>query len=336
MGDMRRVLGLAKTLVQHQRYLSSDGSSVLELPVYGNLCLQVHNGHKVFDLRRNVVVKVFSHEIDLATVRSEIERVRSVGRYDFAPSVRRWNVEERWYEEDYVNGYHAKYWNWTIFLRTFQQWLTPLIERMILVFPPQVVNAVEYSCERRNILVGEGSKLSDGRLDADKVGIIRAFVDSMIERLRMAGNRQIHLVFSHGDFSPSPVLITNHGAVIIDWETVGHRSVLFDLYNAFLQQLYLGHAVPDIVVEMNGAISSLQSHLALRAPGIASELLPLLPSADIYRWLYYIERVCRIVEAHIKITDGLLDTILRWIGAFNRYEEILANGADQSIQPYQA
>lgn len=150
---MWRILGLVKRLAQYKLHLPGDGS-VLELPARENLCLQVHNWYKIFYLRRNVVVKMFSPEIDLVTVRSEIDRVRTVEKYDFAPSVHQWNVEQRRYEEDYVNGYQAEYSSWTFFLRTFQQWLAPLIESMILASPPQVVNVMEYSCERRSILVG--------------------------------------------------------------------------------------------------------------------------------------------------------------------------------------
>ena len=154
----------------------------------------------------------------------------------------------------------------------------------------------------------------------------------MIERLRTVGDHHIYLVLSHGDFSPKHVLITDHSAVTIDWEAAGYRSVLFDLCNAFFQQLWLRHAVPGIVSELDSAISSLQSSLTLSAPSIANELLL---SSEFYRWLYYIERVCRIVEVH-EMSDRMLDNILRWIEAFNRYEEILANRKDQNTQVYQA
>ena len=83
---------------------SPNADSVIELPVSGHLCLQVHNGHKVFDLRQKVTTKVFSPEINLRIVIRQINRARRVGVHPFAPTVRRWNVEERWYEEDYVNG----------------------------------------------------------------------------------------------------------------------------------------------------------------------------------------------------------------------------------------
>jgi thiamine kinase-like enzyme len=331
--DMQGILSLVKKLAQYRAHLPDDGS-VLELPIRANLCLQVHNGYKVFNLQRNAVVKVFSPEIDPETVSGEIERAQNVGRYSFAPSIRQWSVEERWYEEDYVNGYQAKFSDWKTFLRTFQQWLAPIVESMILTCQSKVVDTLEYSCEKKNILAGKKNKLSNNRLDADKVGMIRDFVDSMIERLRTAGHRQIHLVFSHGDFSPKHVLITDHGGVAIDWETAGHRSPLFDLHNAFFQQLWLKHATPGIVGELNSAISSLQSRLTLSAPDMA-KLLPLLSSAEFYRQLYYIERVCRIVEVH-EMNDRMIDNILRWINAFNRYEKILVDGADRSTQSHQA
>lgn len=312
--NIRWALNGARVLVQHRLHLRRD-SKVLELPIRGNLCLKVHDGWKVFDLYRNAVIKLFSPEVDLETVACEIERIRSVERYEFAPSILQWDVEGRWYEEEYLNGYPVDPTDWMDFLRVFRLYLAPCIESMIVVSDPVTVNAYEYACERRDILWG--AKLTNKELDAAKIHSIRCFVDSVVERLYMEGDCQVHLVLSHGDFKPTHVLRTKRGVVIIDWETMGCRSALFDFYNPFLRHMFYGRTTANLVAEVNAAISDLQSRLSTKAPDIACSLLS---SARIYRWLYYVERVARIVECWREMTNDLLDSMLRWIKAFNRLE----------------
>ena len=51
--------------------------------------------------------------------------------------------------------------------------------------------------------------------------------------LRGEENRPVFLVLTHGDFCPANMVNTPHGIKIIDWEGVGNRSVLFDVYSYF-------------------------------------------------------------------------------------------------------
>ncbi len=99
----RRFLGWGKRLARYALPFRNEQLR-LELPFRGHLCLEVHRGYKVFDLSRDTVVKIFKPEVDPSSVVTEMQRARTISLYDFAPHVRRWNVEERWYEEDYVNG----------------------------------------------------------------------------------------------------------------------------------------------------------------------------------------------------------------------------------------
>ena len=58
-----------------------------------------------------------------------------------------------------------------------------------------------------------------------------------------------------------------------------------------------------------------------KVPDVSHSLLSL---EKIYRWLYYIELICMLVER--EITDSnldIMDYILRYIEAFNQYEEMI-------------
>jgi hypothetical protein len=337
----RQSINAVKALVQHQLKLRDRGS-VVELPVYGHLCLPVHRGYRVFDFRRRAVIRTFSPEVDTAVVAREIEAVRSASHLDFAPAVRHWSAEERWYEEDFVIGYQARLIPKEpgAVLRIYRQDVEPCLERMILSQAPCRVGMSEYV---RRVLNGIMDALENGRslgqgVNARKADTVRQFVELVAEQLRLRVSR-IHnradrnhprdtdhpndpgaaLVFSHGDFSLRNMLMTKDGITVIDWESAGRRSVLFDLYNYFFTESYYGRIATNLVSEINEAISSLQSRIRSQAPDIAETLSSLTP---VYRRLYYLERILVMLER--EMSDDLLDVILRSIQVFKRYEEALA------------
>ncbi len=73
---------------------------------------------------------------------------------------------------------------------------------------------------------------------------------------------------------------------------------------------------------MNATISDLQSRLAYQSPDVARDLLPL---AQVYRLLYYIESTSRILESRPDLTDRLLKTTVLWVEAFNHVERVSDN-----------
>ncbi len=336
----RRALGGCKSIGRvaltlfYYRLWSPNADSVIELPVFGQLCLKVQNGYKVFDLRRQVVVKVFSQEINPAIVRYEIEQVRRVGTHRFAPSVRRWNIEEGWYEEDYLNGYRLVRPNGTTFMHMLQESLIPLFARMILATPPQEVRVLEYAQGLGELIRGDQSeRWEHRRLDGAKVATIRSFVEAISDRLRLSGDRLIALVCTHGDFAARHVITTENGPMIVDWETGRYRSALFDLYDFFFKQLRRGRPVPDMAVAMEQAISQLQECLALHASASSSSLLPSLHATEVYRWSYYIERVCSSLRGRSKpMTDSELDRIRQRVDAYKVYEAQLLSRANHHLE----
>jgi hypothetical protein len=275
------------------------------------------------------VTKIFKPEVDTATVLMEIERARAVSLYDFAPCIRDWNIEERWYKEDYVNGNPiTSYTNGypitssdptkdpTTFLETYYQYIAPCIENLILAQSPQTIIVNTYIDEFFDII---SKKLQGHRTDEDEVFKINQFIGSIVKKLRRYGNHQIHIVLSHGDFGNNHVIKDKYSLKVIDWEYMSHRSILFDLYNCFLEQLFFKRMVPNLVEQIYGAISELRGRLMTKSSKMADDLLPL---AHIYRWLFYIERICSDMEyPGLNMYGKLL-----WIDAFKRFEEMTTNG----------
>ena len=287
------------------------------------------HGYKVFDLRRQVVVRVFPPATCLAKVRRQIAWVLCVGAHCFAPTVGRWNIEERWYEEDSVNGFPGVVSDWTRFLHSLQDSIT-VLARLIFAFSPREIWALEYVQGRSEFLLGGRSVLSDAGLNAVKVATIRRFVEAIVDRLYLAGDRPISLVCSHGDCLLGHVLATKHGTVLIDWEAVASRSALCDLYHVFFRRLSGGGAAPGITAEMAKAISQLQSHEALHVPADMSSLVSFSAATEIYRCIYYIERICKYVETRPEMNEANLNEALLFTHIYHAYEEQLRDDTRQS------
>lgn len=294
---------------------------VITLPIYGQICVPVHKGYKIFDLYRGVVAKVFDHDINLSSIRSEIERLKQISQIDFAPSLKRWKIEERWYEEEYVSGSLDSSYeplDSVGLLEKFNCDLAPYINSLIVFQQSKTRISIEYAKEVVEML--EDTRFSSQELTATEFRKVKAFLDFVVERLRIEKNCQVYLVFTHGDFCPANMLNTSHGVKVIDWEGAGYRSALFDFYSYFFyRSVSRGVSVGTIVSEVNEAFPLFVSSLAKKAPGISNSVLSL---RDIYRWLYYIERIAMLVER--KTTDknlNILEDIFRYIGAFSLYEE---------------
>jgi hypothetical protein len=199
--SLRRLLGWGQRLTQYALPVYGKPST-LEPPFFGHLCLNVHAGYKVFDLSRETMTKIFKPDVDAASVRIEIERARTAGRYDFAPRIRGWNVEERWYEEDYVNGnpitsythgYPVSSSDSSLFLDTYYHYIAPCVEMLILSKPAQIINMNEYFKGLLNII---SKKLSKYRSSMSGVFQIDQFIASTASKLNDYADRQIYIVLS--------------------------------------------------------------------------------------------------------------------------------------------
>ena len=78
--------------------------------------------------------------------------------------------------------------------------------------------------------------------------------------------------------------------------------------------------VTQLVSEINEALACVMSSLAEKTPTISNSLRQL---DKVYIWIYYIEEICKGVEG--EMTDknlNIVEDILQYIEAFNRYEEM--------------
>lgn len=296
---------------------------LLQLPCFGHLCVTVHRGKKIFDLRRAAVIKVFDHDVPPSAIVSEIELVQHISQIDFAPSIRKWNIEERWYEEDYLPGSpdgSATPMDTETLITTFHHDVIHKLNALILLQEPKVRNVITYVTDITKILYS--SRLSKQESTISEFKRITQFVHFIIGQLRMIHDGSIFLVFTHGDFLPANMLNTPHGLNVIDWEHAGYRSVLFDFYSYFFYRS-ANRAVPVNTMrsELQMAYPLLMTELANKARSVSRSVRR---AENVYRWLFYIEMLCKLVER--ETSDKNLDVmkfISQYLQTFIAYEELL-------------
>jgi len=332
---LRKNIGLVRKnlifliIFARYKYQFRKIDSAIMLPFYGQLCAPVHQGHKIFDLRKGVAVKVFEPDVNTSIIANEIEQLRNVSKLDFASSIRRWSIEEGWYEEDYISGslnFSYETLDSTYLLKQFYDALVQPLHSLILLEKPITKNAIEYINDTMEILAVSG--LSRHESTVKEYNKIKCFFDSMVERFHIEGNYPVQLVFTHGDFSPANMLITSCGIRIVDWEGATFRSVLFDFYTYFFHRPVSRNVpVSQVVTEINRALPFFISSLAKKAPEISHDLLRL---EKVYRWVYYIEQVCVELKRSMTYTQlNLIDYVLRYIDSFNLYEELIAGNVEK-------
>lgn len=313
---------LLALLVFTQCRLNLRKFDTVHLPVYGQFGMSVHKGYKIFNLRTGMVAKIFDPDVDRSSVASEIEQLKEVSNIDFAPSLRRWDIAEGWYQEDYIRSKiatpHRSADSGTL-LKAFYQEAVPCMNSLISYQGPLTKDLQMYLEELNRIL--DVSRLLKNKSNLIESRILRDFVNSAVGQLKAEGNRPVRLVFTHGDFCPANFLNTKHGLRIVDWETATHRSLLFDFYSYFFYRPVSPKLPVDkMVSEINEALPFYLSQLPLKAPDITN----VSALVHTYRQLYYIERLCTLVERDL--TDNRLnmtDYVIRYIKAWTEYEEIL-------------
>jgi hypothetical protein len=293
---------------------------VFRFPFFGHLVLKVHGGYRVFDFSRKIVTKMINTKSKPSMVMNEIKGVRTASQFDFAPKLHHWNISECWYEEELINGvigYSLLDFKSATLFKIFEQEIAPCLEKMISVEPPRktTVSEIVNQCSQ----TWEYGRLSRMRLDTEKVDVVYQFIQLIVSKLFNSPEQTVYRILTHGDFSFQNILSTKKRFVIIDWESIAHRSVLFDLYNFFLTELYYNRVSTNLISEIKEAIKSMQQKLISKNYEVANHLLTF---AEVYRWLYYIERIAMLLERGL--TDKIFDVIFRSIEVFESFERSVA------------
>jgi len=286
----------------------------LELSVFGSWCLRARCGYKVINPYSGIATKVFNDDIDDELIRKEIEQHRYIGQYDFAPSIKSWNVDERWYQEDYLSGktgYDFSPESSREFMRIYYEDVAPCL-----------VGLMEFG-KRNRTTVKDRIAIMDPEIrkefrvlddeNPETADSIRRFYDYVTGELVAHGDEEIYLVFVHGDFHLFNMFKTSSGLKLIDWEGIGEQSLMYDFYNYFFSHLWVGRGRGSLVNEVEDAVRDMTERLE----GTIAELaLSLSDKSNLYRTLYYFERI----HANFTIFKSKPELFLVWVNVYRTFE----------------
>lgn len=300
------------SIIKYRIHPQPGSTRVISLPVAGHLCMRVHRGYKIFDFSESTTTKVFDHDISGAKALSEIKSVQDAGSLDFAPALLEVDSQNQWYTEVFIEGKQGSKSESSAPKSLYDYVIADHLSKIILSKPLQVVGLVNHLNEVRNLI---NHHLTNSRIDNELSTCIHNFVHQITARLETSKDVPINLAFTHGDFSFVNFVHKNSDVVVIDWEGAQHRSMLHDLYNYFLTELYYERPKSNLVSEIDDAIILLGQRLA-SSQTVSSEDLVYLK--DVYRWLYYLERIEMLLDR--EISEVILNVIRRSIDVFTKHE----------------
>jgi aminoglycoside phosphotransferase (APT) family kinase protein len=157
--------------------------------------------------------------------------------------------------------------------------------------------------------------------DTKKIDKILDFIQLMTERVQSKGNVPIILVLTHGDFCPANMLNTKNGLRVLDWESATIRSALFDFYSYFFfRAVHQNLSLDTLRTEISVALPFLITRLDVQAPDISGSMQAF---EEVYRWLYYIERIYMLMEREKDDRKhNIIEVLLRFINVFNDHEKL--------------
>lgn len=312
-----RIPGILKVILRNCCNRAGPGTAnTITLPAYGQLCIRVHQGYKIFDFPGRVTTKVFEQNIDAEIAANEINAVRGASSLSFTPTLIEADPDNGWYSETFIPGKRSAKTSRSVPGSMFKQVIAGHICEMLVSRPMNTIGLSEYAGKTRDAV---DQLLAHTQPDREFSTHVHDFVCRIISNLEAAEEIPVQLAFTHGDFSfVNFIYISKTEINVIDWESAKFRSILSDLYNYFLTELYYGRTRNNLVTEINEAISLLTERLA--ATDMSTQFDTLEEFGAIYRWLYYIERIQVLLDR--EPSDIQQNVIRRSIETFMEYEAL--------------
>ena len=307
------------------------------LPEPGHLAIALrYGGYKVFDLDREIVITRLPASLAPDLVAAHIARAEEAGRHGFAPTVVRADATCGRYEETIVRGPHPP--SIRSEPRRLSVAILPLITSMCLAGGATRLVASDYAdvldtLARRAIPHGDEPHLEG--LDGRQLERILQYVDHA--RSAIGSHEQTLLrTLSHGDMHGGNVIMSPSGPMLIDWDNLGYRSLLYDLWmvlfrafrpaGAFRPPGWVDPDLSSVRRTMSEAVEDLQRHLEGGGFRPAHDLSA---HHETYRAVFYLEFVVNRLEKLRWVLSlhgraEVLDEIEDWITTFERFERDIA------------
>jgi len=313
----RQVPAILKSIIRSRQHTIPGTTDTLLLPAFGQLCIRVHRGYKVFNFSTLTATKVFLPGTAASAATSEINSVRDAASLDFAPKLIEVDPQSHWYTEAFIPGERSSKTGRSDPASIYKGQVADHLYTMVSSKPVLTRRLVEYLHDIRTSIL---QQLVHPQLDGELTTRIHDFIKSTAARLEANDDTAIYLAFTHGDFSFVNFLYKENDIAVIDWESAKQRSILQDLYNYFLTELYYRRTQSNLLREIDNAISMLSQRLAPIDSELASNVVAF---KDVYRWIYYLERMQTLLDR--KPSTWRANVIRESMDVFEKHESCASN-----------
>ena len=314
--NRRQVPAILKSIIRYRYRTAAGTADTLQLPAFGQLCIRVHRGHKVINFSTLTATKVFDPGTAASAASNEINAIREAASLDFAPGLIEVDPQNHWYTEKFIPGDRSLKTEQSDPASIYKNKIADHLYQMISSKPVLTRGLVEYLRELRALLF---QQLIRSQLDDELTTRIQGFIQTTAARLERNEDIAIYLAFTHGDFSFVNFLYMDDGIAVIDWESAKQRSILQDLYNYFLTELYYRRTRSNLLCEIDDAISMLSTRLASFNPELSRNMKEF---KDAYRWLYYLERMHTLLDR--ETSTAQTNVIKQSLDVFEKHESSLS------------
>ncbi|MBP1949041.1 hypothetical protein [Virgibacillus litoralis] len=310
------------------RYQTGGSLSIVQTKCFGHCLLKLRQGEiKVFDLKQDVVTTVFVNGLTEKEVRAQINTAQKAANCKLAPELIQWNEKDRYMTEKYINLSSPSYdFN---NLATFYSEVFPILIDILSTTKPKKVDFVKISAD--NLFAAESilHQFESKYNCIKETQIIRHFINEVnqdLNRVLYRGN--IDLVLSHGDFWEGNILAKRGRYHVIDWMTIGFRTLYFDFYYVmFMQASKKAHlntadegSINDLHRELDMSCQLFLEKLK-RSKRIDAEQMKIPEQFTIYRYLFYLELIILKLNMGQPKKKGQLFEVITWIKRFKLLEE---------------
>ncbi len=286
----RQIPGILKTLVKYRLLGQTSSTHFLTLPVFGHLCIKVHQGHKVFNLSKLTTTKVFSEGVSSTDAGDEIKSITEAGTLNFTPTVLAVESGNRWYTETFIAGSRSKRTGQSNPEQLFKTTVVHHLREMMLLRPVRSTGIGSYAHMLQKSL---DKHLEHTHLDSELQGNLQAFVEMIGIKLAPFNNMAVSLAYTHGDFSFVNFVYREDQIWVIDWEDAGERSLFHDLFNYFFTEVYYERTHNTLDTAISEAIDLLMER---HDSGQVAESYSASDNKAAYRLLYYLERMIMLLS----------------------------------------
>lgn len=282
--------------------------------------------YKIFNLTSQKVLTIIPEDTPSKEVEDRFMVLSKATQCKIDPRIIAWNLKERTILEYYVNLRRPSYEITDV--NEFCEEIVTILESIVFTAIPKTISSTDYLESKFQELDFMLKKIQTNYSLVD-IKIILNYKSKVLKRLKelLIHQKNILIVFSHGDLWEGNILRGRYKTRIIDWTTFGERSFFFDYYFLLFMIASKNNNFDKLDEEgfkLSQKIDSCDDALLNKLnqnENISNEkVMKHLSSLEFYRNLFYLETIIlKLNDIQLK-DEKAIGEVLTWIKRFELFQ----------------